>query len=1267
MKFRDGTTHFLCRAGSYILVLLLSVCASTQAFAASDPAIPSGDIRVHYHRPDGNYSGWTVYAFDNTTENTGNYGGGPVQVTGTDSFGAYFDVGVTTGAQEVGIIIHNPTEPGGDQKDTPNNLFVDPATQGIEFWAYSGIAKLYTSAPSLTNPTALLPGYVRVHYHRVDGNYSGWTIYAFFDTTEYTGDYLSGLVPPTNSDAFGVYFDVAVTANSQNLGLIIHNPSAPGGDQKDPGPNEFVDPSAEGFEYWGYTGIGKLYKSQPSLSNPTALLPGYARIHYFRPDGDYANWTVYAFDDTAEYTGDYNDGLTGVTSTDSYGVYFDISLIPNAQNLGFIIHNISTGVKDPGPNMFLNVATYSQAWAISGNATVFISTPTPAQILASLLNVEQAYWLDRQRVAIQPQFAQSGDTYAISSSLTGGLSVTTTGITGGTNIPLTVGGSLTADELLRYPQLKGYTVLELPPDTQVSTLQTALQGQLAFSAIDSTGTLRYATGIQFAGVLDDLFYYPGKLGVVFHHEESDWHDWADDENGAVKLKLWAPTAQNVYVQIFDHEFDTTPSAVVPMHEHNGVWVADGDSGWKDKYYLYSVQVWVPSDSAVDTNITSDPYSIDIALNGTKSRITDLDSDETKPAGWDEDTSPPLRSFSDMSLYELHIRDFSVNDLTVPAAHRGLYEAFDDQNSDGVRHLRSLAKSGLKAVHILPSFHFASVNEDKSKWIIPTGLAQFPPDGQQQQAAVTASQTSPAYNWGYDPVHYMTPEGSYAINPDDRVLEYRVMVNGLHKAGLRVVQDVVFNHTNASGEGPNSNLDEVVPNYYHRLDANGNLETASCCPDTASEHKMMEKLIIDTLLLNARKYKIDGFRFDILSFMFTYNVQDIQQALQSLTLEKDGVDGSKIYLYGEGFNFGDTANNQIGPNASQINLYGFGVGTFNDRIRDGIHGGSPFTDERVQGFATGLFTDSSDFTNGSLSSGQQQAQLLQYSDWIDVALTGNLRDYTFTDSAGATVTGAQVNYNGQPTGYTKSPVEAINYASVHDNQDLFDQVQLKSSFSDSIATRARRHIMGMSLVTLGQGIPFFQGGDDLLRSKDMDQNSYDSGDWFNKIDWSGQTANWGIGLPIASQNEGQWPIMTPLLSNPAYTPLPANIAYSKAAFRELLKIRYSSDLFRMATFEEIQQNLTFLNTGPNQTPGLIVMKLDANGGNYGVYKHIVVVFNATDAAVTFTDSKLQGLLLHLHPVQKNSSDPATRQSTFVSTAGTVTIPALTTAVFVAETE
>jgi pullulanase len=228
------------------------------------------------------------------------------------------------------------------------------------------------------------------------------------------------------------------------------------------------------------------------------------------------------------------------------------------------------------------------------------------------------------------------------------------------------------------------------------------------------------------------------------------------------------------------------------------------------------------------------------------------------------------------------------------------------------------------------------------------------------------------------------------------------------------------------------------------------------------------------------------------------------------------------------------------------------------------------------------------------------------------------------------------------------------------------VQLKSSLTDSIATRARRQAVAMSLVTLGQGIPFFQAGDDLLRSKDMDQNSYNSGDWFNKIDWTGQTANWGIGLPIASQNQGQWGLMTPLLSNPAYTPQPANIAESTAAFQEFLRIRYSSGLFRMATLAEIQQNLTFLNTGTSQTPGLIVMKLDANGTRYdGPYKHIVVIFNATNAQVNFTDSRLVGLKLHLHPEQKNSADPTARTSTFNQQQGTATVPALTTAVFVSE--
>ena len=996
----------------------------------------------------------------------------------------------------------------------------------------------------------------------------------------------------------------------------------------------------------------------PAFAADPPIPAGSVRIHYYRPDGKFSGWTMWTWNASTENQTTWCSTELNQAGTDSYGAYWDVTVNPASGtptgDLGFIIHNCALNIKDPGPDMHLNIVAYNEAWVISGDPTVYPTQPTPAQLLNGVFHQQQAYWLDHERLAIQATYLNSAWTYYLNSSLNGGLQLGASSVTGGTSLQLVAGGTLTADELARYPQLASYAVLQIPSGTRLSTLKQDLNGEVVLSAVDSTNTLKYATGIQIAGVLDDLYYYSGALGVVIN---------PSGDPAPVQIKLWAPTAQSVSLELFDQQSDSSPAKVVPMQETNGVWTANGDESWEGKYYLHSVSVYVPADQAVDTNVTTDPYSIDIAVNGTKSRITNLDDESTKPDGWDESNAPPLRRLSDMSLYELHIRDFSVSDNTVPPEHRGMYDAFADMNSNGMKHLETLAHSGLKAVHIMPSFHIASINEDKSTWQTTGDLSGDPPDGTQQQAAVAAIQGADAYNWGYDPVHYMTPEGSYAMNPDNRVLEYRTMVEGLHTAGLRVIQDVVFNHTSASGEGPNSNLDEVVPGYYHRLDANGSLETGSCCADTATEHRMMEKLMIDTLVLNAREYKIDGFRFDIMSFHFTYNMQHIQQALGSLTRENSGVDGSKIYLYGEGFNFGDTYNNQIGPNASQVNLYGYGIGSFNDRIRDGIRGGSPFTDERVQGFASGLFTDSSTYTNSNQAAADQQSTLLQYSDWIRVGLAGNLRDYTFTSSAGTTVTGAQVNYNGQPTGYTKTPIEAVNYCSVHDNQILFDALQLKSNTSDSIATRARRQVLAMSLVELGQGIPFFAGGDDMLRSKDMDQNSYDSGDWFNKIDWTGQTANWGIGLPLASQNQNQWSIMQPLLADSTYSPQAANIVSTTAAFQEFMRIRYTSGLFRMNGLNDIQQNLTFLNTGQTQAPGLIVMKLDDNSGEYDGFNHVLVVFNATSAAVNYNNAALGGMHYHLHPIQASSSDSTVRQSTFNPRNGTVNVPALTTAVFV----
>jgi pullulanase len=192
-------------------------------------------------------------------------------------------------------------------------------------------------------------GDIRIHYHRPDLTYTGWTVYAFGDTTE-VNNYNSGPVQVSGSDGFGSYFDVGVAAAAQNVGLIIHNPTAPGGDVKDPGPNEFVDPSTQGNEYWAISGDGALYTSVPDLTQqPPKLLPGYARVHYFRPDGNYTNWTVYAFNDTLEPTSNFNEGPVPVTGSDSYGALFDVQLKPNPQDLGFIVHNISTGTKDPDP------------------------------------------------------------------------------------------------------------------------------------------------------------------------------------------------------------------------------------------------------------------------------------------------------------------------------------------------------------------------------------------------------------------------------------------------------------------------------------------------------------------------------------------------------------------------------------------------------------------------------------------------------------------------------------------------------------------------------------------------------------------------------------------------------------------------------------------------------------------------------------------------------------------------------------------------------
>ena len=524
-------------------------------------------------------------------------------------------------------------------------------------------------------------------------------------------------------------------------------------------------------------------------------------------------------------------------------------------------------------------------------------------------------------------------------------------------------------------------------------------------------------------------------------------------DGVPTIRVWAPTAQNVRLHLFDNSRPATEPTVANMSEDTatGVWSINGAKDWYGKYYLFEVTVYAPSTGKMETNLVTDPYSVSLSTNSARSQIIDLNDPALMPDGWQTVEKPPLAAPEDSVIYELHVRDFSAYDDSVSAENRGKFTAFTETTSNGMQHLKALAEAGLTHVHLLPVFDIATINENADERQEPdrAALEAMPPDSDQQQALVGQTKDIDGYNWGYDPLHYTVPEGSYSTNPDgtQRILEFREMVQALNQTGLRVVMDVVYNHTTASGEDANSVLDRIVPGYYQRLDDKGRVENSTCCSNTATEHFMMEKLMLDSLRTWATEYKVDGFRFDLMGHHMLSNMNDVRAMLDSLTLDKDGVDGSAIYVYGEGWDFGEVANNARGINATQLNIGGSGIGVFNDRVRDSIRGGNPFGDLQKQGFIDGLFYDPNELETRSAD--EQKLELNLFADRIRVNLTGNLRDYTFENASGETVKGSQIDYNGSPTGYTLDPQENISYASAHDNETLFDVIQAKAPASATL--------------------------------------------------------------------------------------------------------------------------------------------------------------------------------------------------------------------------
>ncbi|MFI5974742.1 pullulanase-type alpha-1,6-glucosidase [Streptomyces sp. NPDC051452] len=1086
----------------------------------------------------------------------------------------------------------------------------------------SATASTTTGAPAAPEvPTASSRDYAVVHYKRTDGDYADWGLYAWGDLADGEATNWPASHPFVGRDAYGAFAYVKLKPGASNVGFLVIDKNG----DKDVSADRSIDVTRTG-EVWIEQGKDAVLTQKPDYP---AQDTSKAVVHYHRADGNYDGWGLHVWTGAANPT-DWSNPLKPV-KTDAYGAVFEVPLAEGATSLSYIIHKGDD--KDLPTDQSLDLkADGHEVWLLNGQDKHLL--PQPAGSAAALdLTTSKAVWIDRDTVA------WNGVEGAASTQLLysphGSIAVKDGTLTSDDEHWLRLTKTaLTDAQKAKFPHLKDYVSWSVDPRDR-DRVRAALKGQLVASQRAANGAVLAATGVQIAGVLDDL--YPGAtkaaLGPTFR-------------DGRPTLAVWAPTAQSVHLDLDGRAVKMRRDA------STGVWSVTGPASWKGKPYRYVVKVWAPSVRKVVTNKVTDPYSLALTANSERSLVVDLDDKSLAPTGWSALRKPRAVPLRDAQIQELHIRDFSMGDPT--AKHPGTYLAFTDKDSDGSKHLKALAKAGTSYVHLLPAFDIATIPERKADQAHPDcDLASYPADSDKQQSCVAKTAAKDAYNWGYDPYHYTVPEGSYATDPDGtaRTVQFRQMVQGLNRDGLRVVMDVVYNHTAAAGQADTSVLDRIVPGYYQRLLADGSVADSTCCANTAPENAMMGKLVVDSIVTWAKQYKVDGFRFDLMGHHPKANILAVRRALDALTPAKDGVDGKKIILYGEGWNFGEVADDARFVQATQRNMAGTGIATFSDRARDAVRGGSPFdADPGVQGFASGLYTDPNASTaNGTTA--EQKARLLHYQDLIKVGLTGNLARYRFTDTDGKQVTGAQVDYNGSPAGYADAPGDALAYVDAHNNESLFDALAYKLPKGTSASDRARMQVLAMATAALSQGPALSQAGTDLLRSKSLDRNSFDSGDWFNAIHWNCADGNgFGRGLPPAADNQAKWDYARPLLTT-LKVGCP-QITGASAAYRDLLRIRTTEKSFSLGTADRVQDRLSFPVSGKDETPGVITMRLG----------ELVVVFNATPQRQEQTIGALAGTRYRLHPAQAGGADPVVKTARYAAGPGTFTVPARTVAVF-----
>ena len=521
----------------------------------------------------------------------------------------------------------------------------------------------------------------------------------------------------------------------------------------------------------------------------------------------------------------------------------------------------------------------------------------------------------------------------------------------------------------------------------------------------------------------------------------------------------------------------------------GKWQLTVKNDLKGKYYLFGVY------NNAQPDLTPGVFAKAVGVNGQRGAIIDLK--DTAPEGWSEDKRPELRNPVDLVIYEMHHRDFSI-DYSSGIKNKGKFLALTEPKA--IEHLKRL---GVNAIHILPSFDYASVDESQ-------------PD-------------KPQYNWGYDPLNYNVPEGSYSTNaadPKARIKEFKQMVQALHKAGIRVILDVVYNHTfNIDG----SNFQKTYPGYYFRHRPDGTYSDGSGCGnETASEKPLMREFMVESVKYWVNEYHIDGFRFDLMG------VHDIE-TMNLIRAELNKIDPS-IYVYGEGWSAGSCAYPQeklaMKANARQLN----GIGAFSDEMRDALRG--PFSDDKKGGFLAGM---------------------PNCEESIKFGIAGAI-DHPQVDMT-------KVNYS--KAAWTNEPSQMIAYVSCHDDMCLTDRLRATvPNISDDELIRL--DLLAQTAVLTSQGVPFLLSGEEMLRDKKGEHNSFRSPDSINRFDWN---------------NLKRYPQVFDY--------------YSK-----LIALRKAHPAFRMGNAEEVKKNLVFLDA----PEGVVAFQLKNNAGGDS-WKDIIVVLNA----------------------------------------------------------